>query len=296
MPAAAGRRRLTRRSWRSRPTAHMHVGWISTFLPPADGVRPRVRPAAPTTSPTAGTRAPLPPAAGRRCRWGSPVPRWADDDALVDVEHARATTRPAPRHRGGRGHGDVGAAVPRSGRCGSCGSADELAAGGSASSARRTTAWSTGIAAVELASLLLDRGAEGTGARAERWRPRRRRPGGWGCWPTRPGPGPRPAEGAGRPGSPGRVAAAACWASPARRGAWRPRWSTPWSRAPTVTADQTNRSRRCGRWRCSESAPARRPGADQAPLSRARSTTCLLAVCPAAVRDLFEARGEPRSR
>jgi len=267
------------------PTAHMHVGWISTFLPPADGVRPTF----------AQLRDHVADRLGRAPRYrqrlapvplGLAVPRWADDDAF-DVEHhvlharRRATSRRSRTWR-------CRCRCPRERPLWELWIADELADGRSASSARRTTAGrrhrggGAGVTAARPGSRRHRRPCPSAGAP-------RRRPGGWGCWPTRPWACRAQQKVLGAPArlaaSPRRLLG---FAGEARRVA-----STVVDTvepAPTVPLINESISplRRL--------ALLERPLDDLVRIKRHFESTLndvLLAVCAGGVRDLFEARGEP---
>ena len=161
-------------------TAHMHVGWVATFLPPADGTMPTFD----------DLREHI---ASRLCRapryrqrlagvpLGLNAPEWVDAESFDIADHVRHSTS-----RDLRELADMAFSVPldRQRPLWELWIADELANGRIGVVGKAHHCLVDGIAAVELAGLLLDASPDAAGARAE-------------PWPPRPAPGalPRIAEG-----------------------------------------------------------------------------------------------------
>jgi diacylglycerol O-acyltransferase len=149
------------------PTAHMHVGWVATFLPPLDGVRPTF----------AQLRDHVAARLGRAPRYrqrlapvplGLSPPRWADDDAFDIEQHVL--------HAPARDLADVAdmaMSVPlcRERPLWELWIADELSDGRIGVVGKAHHCLVDGIAAVELASLLLDPDPHPPAPVPERWRP-----------------------------------------------------------------------------------------------------------------------------
>jgi diacylglycerol O-acyltransferase len=149
------------------PTAHMHVGWIATFLPPADGVRPTFSQLRDHVADRLG-RAPRYRQRLAPVPLGLGVPRWADDESF-DVEH-HVLHAPA---RDLAEVADMAMSVPlsRERPLWELWIADELADGRIGVVGKAHHCLVDGIAAVELASLLLDPEPEAPAPVPERWRP-----------------------------------------------------------------------------------------------------------------------------
>ena len=238
------------------PTAHMHVGWAAVL-------RSAGRAAAPSFDELQEhiaarlCRAPRCRQVLRAPRSGIDAPVWVDDENFEVARHvvrARSTTLAG---RGRRVH--VEAALRATARFGRSASRTDSMTGGSASWARRTTAWSTGsrrsssprCCSTDARSARARAGRLGARAAARRapsWRRARSRP--------RP-PAARVASMPARLGELTRSAGRRCRPGPASgagapgRGAARPRAapSTRPSRRCASSASSPARSRTC--WRSS---------------------------------------------
>jgi len=151
------------------PTAHMHVGWVSTFLPPADGVRPTFEELRDHVA-TRLWRAPRYRQRLAPVPLGLAPPRWADDESFDICNHVL--------HSPGRDLAevaDMAMSVPlcRERPLWELWIADELGDGRIGVVGKAHHCLVDGIAAVELASLLLDPEPDPPVPVPERWHPAR---------------------------------------------------------------------------------------------------------------------------
>jgi diacylglycerol O-acyltransferase / wax synthase len=159
------------------PTAHMHVGWVATFDPPAGGPRPAFAElrdhiaARLSRAPRYRQRlAPVP--------LGLNAPEWVDDDAFdIDNHVLHTASRDLPEVA------DMAFSVPlnRERPLWELWIADRLADGRIGVVGKAHHCLVDGIAAVELASLMLDAEPEPPAPEEDGWRPDRA-PGPRGGW------------------------------------------------------------------------------------------------------------------
>jgi diacylglycerol O-acyltransferase len=149
------------------PTAHMHVGWAAVFEPPARGERPgfgelrrhiaqRVQ------------RAPRYRQMLRRLPLGLGAPAWVDDPHF-DLD--RHVTRAESREPAGIVAEALSEPLPRDRPLWELRIADRLDDGRIAVVGKAHHCMVDGLAAVELASLLLDPEADATDPEPDRWQP-----------------------------------------------------------------------------------------------------------------------------
>jgi diacylglycerol O-acyltransferase len=149
------------------PTAHMHVGWVATFLPPADGTKPTFH----DLRDHVAARLHRAPRYRQRLA-GVPLgltnPTWVDDEdfdisnhvlhsTALDIADVADMTFSIPLNRG-RPLWELWIA-------------DNLADGRIGIVGKAHHCLVDGIAAVELAGLLLDPEPDATAARSDDWRP-----------------------------------------------------------------------------------------------------------------------------
>jgi diacylglycerol O-acyltransferase / wax synthase len=148
------------------PTAHMHIGWVATFLPPADGTRPTFFD---LRDHIAGHlhRAPRYRQRLARVPLGLTAPAWVDDERFDVSNHVlHSTSRELAEVA------DMAFSIPlnRSRPLWELWIADELADGRIGIVGKAHHCLVDGIAAVELAGLLLDPEPDAT-ADPDDWRP-----------------------------------------------------------------------------------------------------------------------------
>jgi diacylglycerol O-acyltransferase len=149
--------------------AHMHVGWVSTFLPPADGTRPTFDELRDHIA-SRLSRAPRYRQRLAGVPLGLNAPSWVDAESFDISEHVLHSTSPDVREVA-----DMAFSVPLNRRrpLWEIWIADCLADGRIGVVGKAHHCLVDGIAAVELASLLLDPSPDAQPPEPDRWSPRR---------------------------------------------------------------------------------------------------------------------------